>query len=191
MSASPPRPLPLANTSRSQAVALPLAAVEEESLRTSNTVNGFEYSRSKAVWYTLRMLLGLPLLPLWPFFLAREANDWSIARNYVKTMAYCIRTILTHIRHGSFVRMLKYNLVLGPEKVKAQIDKRRGACTRCAKCCRQYECIFLGHDAESKEYFCKVYQTDYWYYGTCGRYPVDQQDIDDHACPGFSFDEAA
>ena len=57
--------------------------------------------------------------------------------------------------------------------------------------CRQYDCIFLGEDKEAKEYYCKIYQTDYWYYGTCGRYPVDQRDIDDHACPGFVFDEAA
>lgn len=181
MSAPTPRPLPLAT----------VAAVDEEPLRTSNTVSDFDYSRLKAVLYTLRLVLAVPLLPLWPFLLAYEARDPSIARNYRKTMAYCLRTMLTHVRHGSFVRMLKYNLLLGPDEVKARIAKRRGACTRCAKCCRQYECIFLGHDAETKEYFCKIYQTDYWYYGTCGRYPVDQRDIDDHACPGFSFDEAA
>lgn len=193
------RPLPLAAAEVVPVPAAPFAAAAptsewsewtEEELRTSDTTQGFQYSRIKGVWYTLRIILGLPLLPLWPFFIAKEAGDWSIARNYFGTMAYCLRTILTHVRFGSFVRMLKYNLVMGPDQVKARIAKRRGACTRCAKCCKQYSCIFLGKDTESKEYYCKVYQTDYWYYGTCGRYPLDQRDIDDHACPGFSFQES-
>lgn len=196
MNAPTPRALPVvspemaADSGTGTGTAL---AEPEEELRTSNTVAEFEYSRFRAVVFSLSALAGLPLLPLWPFFLAREAKDWSIARNYFSTMSYCLRTVLTHVRHGSFVRMLKYNLVLGPEKVKQAIDQRRGACTRCAKCCRQYECIFLGQDETTKDFYCKVYQTNYWYYGTCGRYPVDQQDIDDHACPGFSFpsEEAA
>ncbi|MGE0711810.1 MAG: hypothetical protein AB7N76_30845 [Planctomycetota bacterium] len=186
MNAPTPRALPIAVSSAPAAAAV----LEPEELRTSNEVEDFEYSRSKAVWYTLRLLLALPFLPLWPFMLAYEARDWGIARNYPKTMAYLLRTMLVHIRHGSFVRLLKYNLVLGPDEVKARISRRRGACTRCAKCCRQYDCIFLGQDKESKDFICKIYKTDYWYYGTCGRYPVDQTDIDDHACPGFSFPDS-
>ena len=190
MSAPAPRPLPLASSGTALADGLDASPLSDD-VRKSNEVNGFTYSRFKAVWYTFRLVLVIPFFPLMPFFLAYEAKDWSIARNYFPTLAYCFKTALIHVRHGSVVRMLKYNWVLGPEKIKAAIDKRRGACTRCAKCCRQYNCIFLGHDAESKEYHCKIYKTDYWYYGTCGRYPVDQRDIDDHACPGFSFEEDA
>ena len=184
---SAPRPLPVAATAATATLS-PLTS--EDEVRKSNEVNGFTYSRVKAVLYTLRLVLAIPFFPLLPFIMAHEAKDASIAKNYFGTLAYCIKIVVVHIRHGSIVRMLKYNLVMGPEKVKAAIDKRRGACTRCAKCCRQYNCIFLGEDKEAKEYYCKIYKTDYWYYGTCGRYPVDQRDIDDHACPGFSFDEA-
>lgn len=187
MSAPAPRPLPVANL----ATATAEAPLSPEEVRQSNEVNGFTYSRFKSVWYTLRMVFVIPLFPFLPFIMAAEAKDASIARNYFQTLAYCIKILVVHIRHGSLVRMVKYNLVMSPERIKAAIDKRRGACTRCAKCCRQYNCIFLGHDAEEKEYHCKIYKTDLWYYGTCGRYPVDQRDIDDHACPGFSFEEAA
>lgn len=183
-STKPARPLPVV----SAAAASPPAAVEE--LRTSNEVNGFEYSRLRGIWFVSLILIGLPLFPLWPFFIAWEAGDWSIARNYFRTLAYVVRTILVHISHGSFVRLLKYNIVLGPEEVQRRISARRGACTRCAKCCKQYECIYLGQDEQTKDYYCKVYQTHYWYYGTCGRYPIDQVDIDDHGCPGFYFDES-
>lgn len=182
-----PRPLPVAAT---EAAVLPASAEAADELRTSNTVAGFQYSRLKGMLYVTRIILSLPFLPLWPFFIAHEAKDWSIARNYFGTIGYCLRTILIHIRFGSFVRLLKYTFVLGPKGIEQRIATRRGACTRCAKCCKQYDCIFLGQDAESREYYCKVYQTSYWYYGTCGRYPVDQQDIDDHACPGFSFENS-
>jgi hypothetical protein len=135
------------------------------------------------------MILALPLIPLWPFFVARDMNDWSLARNYGATMKYLLKTIGTHLRHGSIIRMIRYNLFLGADEVNRRIATRDGACTRCAKCCKQYDCIFLGQNEETKDYHCKIYKTSYWYYGTCGRYPIDQQDIDDHACPGFSFEE--
>jgi hypothetical protein len=177
------RPLPVVS-------APPVAIADPKGeARTSNEVAGFEYKRWKAVAYTLGILLKLPLLPLWPFFVAWEAKDWSIARNYPKTMKYLLNVVVQHIRFGSFLRLLKYNLLIGPEQVKAAIARRRGACTRCAKCCQQFDCIFLGRDGETREFYCKIYQTDYWYYCTCGRYPLDQWDIDSHACPGFSFVE--
>ena len=178
----PPRPLPVLE---STAVAV---KEEDEGLRTSNGVDGFRYSRLFGIFYVLRVVALLPLLPLWPFFIAYEAKDASIAKDYFGTLIYTLKNLWTHVRFGSFVRMVKYNLLWGPEGAKARITKRRGACTRCAKCCKQYDCIFLGEDTENREFYCKVYQTNYWYYGTCGRFPLDQADIDHHACPGFSFE---
>ncbi|RMG09616.1 MAG: hypothetical protein D6731_19145 [Planctomycetota bacterium] len=190
--ASGPRALPVVTAVEASVPPLAGAVGTEEELRTSNGVDGFRYSRLKMYLWILKLALGIPLLPLWPFLIAHEARDWSLARNYFGTMGYVLRTCYVHLRFGSVLRMLKYNVLLGPERVKERIAQRRGACTRCAKCCRQYDCIFLGQDPETKEHYCKVYQTNYWYYGTCGRYPLDQADIDAHACPGFSFrDESA
>ncbi len=173
------RPLPVVSSS-------PPPAAEEHEERTSNEVDGFTYSRFKGLLYTLAILLKLPFIPLWPFFIAYESRDWSIARDYFGTLGYSFRVVVAHIRFGSFLRMIKYNLLLSPKVVQDQIMKRRGACSRCAKCCKQFECIFLGKDDEG-EHYCKIYRTSYWYYGTCGRYPLEQVDIDFHACPGFSF----
>jgi hypothetical protein len=155
--------------------------------RRSDCVAGFRYRRWKQVAYTLGVFGQIFFLPLWPFFLAREAKDWSIARNYFATMRYCLKAIWEHVAYGSVWRIFKYNLLHGPEYVRQRIAQRRGACTRCAKCCRAFNCIFLGQDKNSGDYYCKVFGTSYWYYGTCGRYPIDAQDIRDHGCPGFSF----
>lgn len=192
---SAPRPLPVvAGTATplqgvGAATSHPLAAPEPE-LRTSNEVAGFEYKRWKAILYIAKLLFAFPFFPLLPFMMAYDAKDWSLARNYFGTLGYVARTLMIHFRFGSFARAIKYNIMMSPEQVQARLERRRGACTRCAKCCKQYDCIFLGVN-EDKEHFCKVYGTNYWYYGTCGRYPLDQADIDDHACPGFSFEDGA
>ena len=163
------------------------AAPSGEAPKTSNGVKGFEYKPWKMALYTVYTIAQIAALPLWPFFLAYQGKDWSIARRYVKTMRYCLKAVWDHVAYGSLWRMIKYNILHGPEQVKAQIAQRRGACTRCAKCCRAFSCIFLGQDEKSGDYYCKIFGTSYWYYGTCGRYPIDQRDVDDHGCPGFSF----
>ncbi len=182
MSDSRPRPLPMVQTA---ALAVDADCDEQP---TSNGVKGFRYSRLFGILYVLRIFFALPLLPFWPFVIAWEAQDASIAKDYFGTLGYVLRTLHTHVRFGSFMRMVKYNVLWATAEAQARIVRRRGACTRCAKCCDQYECIFLGQDADSGEHYCKVYQTNYWYYGTCGRFPLDQEDIDRHECPGFSFD---
>lgn len=180
-----PRRLPVVSETTGPAVLQTMG--DDVEVRTSNEVEGFEYSRVKAVLYSLRIILQIPLLPLWPIFIAREANDPSFRRNYFKTLRYCFKVIVDQIRFGSFFRMLKYNLLMSPDQIQQRLGKRKGACSRCAKCCKQFDCLFLGRSEEG-DYICKVYHTDYWFYGTCGRYPLDQVDIDYHACPGFSFE---
>jgi hypothetical protein len=187
---SPALELPLVAGDAYRPVDLATGAAEPGP-RVSNTVKGFEYKRWKQVLYSVGTFAQILVLPLWPFFLAKEAKDWSIARHYVKTMRYCLKAVWDHIAYGSLLRLIKYNVLHGPDYIKNRIAQRRGACTRCAKCCRAFNCIFLGQDARSGDYYCKVFGTSYWYYGTCGRYPIDQRDIDDHGCPGFSFPKTA
>ena len=76
------RPLPIVQT---DAPALQTMG-DDVVLRTSNEVEGFEYSRGKAALYSLKTILRLPFLPLWPYFIAKEANDPSYFRNYFTTL---------------------------------------------------------------------------------------------------------
>lgn len=182
------RALPLVAGDAWSPVELTTAAGAPEGEKRSDCVAGFQYSRWKQIAYTLSLFMNIPLFPLWPFIIAKESKDWSIAtKDYWKTLRYCLKAAYDHVAYGSVFRMFKYNVLHGPEYVRKRIEMRRGACTRCAKCCRAFNCIFLGHDEKTGDYYCKVFGTSYWYYGTCGRYPIDQVDIDDHGCPGFSF----
>jgi hypothetical protein len=185
-----PRQLPVVAAAPAAAPAPALVTMGEDVvLRKSNEVEGFRYSRLKGIWFTITMFLKLPLFPLWPFFIAWMVKDSGYAKRYFHTLAYCFKVLIDQVRFGSAWRMVRYNVFMTPESVEKRINLRRGACSRCAKCCKQFDCLFLGQQ-ENGDYICKVYGTDYWYYGTCGRYPLEQIDIDYHACPGFSFPES-
>ena len=142
------------------------------------------------LFHTARLFVMACAFPLWPIFVSMTVGDWSFTRHYFKTLFFLLKQSMPRVSgHSSFFRMFKYNVFMRPKTLEAQLAKRQGSCTRCAKCCKALECIFLGWDAENSVPFCRVYNTRAWYFGTCSRYPIDQADIDDHGCPGFSFPE--
>lgn len=146
-------------------------------------------SRAGNIAYLGVLVLGLFLFPFWPIFVSLQARDPYYVNHYFETLYHCLKTLRNAIRNGSWGRIFKYNFA-PPKKIEEQLGSRLGACTRCAKCCKMLQCEYLAYDKKSHEYFCSVYDTRYWVFGACGRYPVDQADIDDYNCPGFAFPES-
>ncbi|MBN1105864.1 MAG: hypothetical protein JXL84_20815 [Deltaproteobacteria bacterium] len=57
--------------------------------------------------------------------------------------------------------------------------KQGDSCGECGKCCRKIKCPF--QDKENGH--CMSYDTFYWRYFNCGRYPLNQREIDLYECP--------
>ena len=172
---------------------LPMAAPVQEipetapEKRVSNEVAGFEYKYWKTVLASLGVIAGfLIFLPILPIITTYKTTGKNYFKNYFKTILYYIKWFPTYISHGTALRIIKYNFFMTPSQAEKRLALRQGACTRCGKCCNQVGCLFLGQD-ENNNNICTAYGTFFWYYGGCGRYPLSQKDIDDHACPGFSF----
>lgn len=146
--------------------------------------------RCSNLWYMTKLLIAVPLVPLWPIFLAIEAKEPYYVNHYFETIWNGFRTLYHAWRNGSILRIFKYNVFSTPAYVEEQLGSRLGACTRCAKCCKMLKCDYLAYDKKSHEYYCSVYDTPYWVFGACGRYPIDQEDVDDYNCPGFAFPES-
>lgn len=53
------------------------------------------------------------------------------------------------------------------------------SCGDCGECCRRIKCPFL----EKKSAHCLSYDSFYWRYFNCGRYPTSQLEIDLYECP--------
>ncbi len=138
------------------------------------------------LWFAVQLVL----FPLWPVFISLAARDPYYATRYFQTMWHCVRTFRNTVRNGSLMRIFKYNVLMSPAEVEHALSIRQGACTRCAKCCKMLQCTYLAYDKGSKQYYCQVFNSKYWIFGSCGRFPLDQQDIDDYNCPGFSFPPA-
>jgi hypothetical protein len=147
-------------------------------------------TKLKNVLYALEIIVGLPLFPFWPIFISIASKDPYYVNHYFETLWEACRTLVNAIKNRSIGRFLKYNVLMSTRFVEERLGERLGACTRCAKCCKMLQCEYLAYDKNSHEYFCSVYNTPYWIFGACGRYPVDQSDIDDYNCPGFAFPDS-
>jgi hypothetical protein len=171
---------------------LPMATLTEEpkqgeKKRKSNEVAGFQYKYWKTVLVSIGAFIGfILLLPIMPIITTYQTTKKSYFKNYFKTAFFYIRMFPKYLIHGTLTRIIRYNFFMTPTQVEERLAARKGACTRCGKCCNQVGCLFLGTD-ENENTICTAYGTVFWYYGGCGRYPLSQKDIDDHACPGFSF----
>ncbi|MGE5839050.1 MAG: hypothetical protein ACM34H_03890, partial [Deltaproteobacteria bacterium] len=53
------------------------------------------------------------------------------------------------------------------------------ACADCGKCCKKIRCPLQ----EKTHSQCMGYDSFYWRYFNCGRYPSNQGDIDRYECP--------
>lgn len=150
----------------------------------------YQHTWTGNILHTIGFAIQGALIPLWPIFISLALRDWSFTRHYFRTMLYCLRSAFPSLKgRSSIARVFKYNILTRPETLRRQVAARQGACTRCAKCCKQLNCIFLGFDEKQSTTYCRIYNTRYWHLGTCGRYPIDQFDIDDHGCPGFAFSD--
>lgn len=58
-------------------------------------------------------------------------------------------------------------------------------CSGCISCCEQLDCVFL--DRAKKH--CRYYNSFYWNYFNCGRYPASQFQIDHYKCPKWKIKE--
>jgi len=180
-----------ATLSANPAIVAPEAESFAEEKRTSNTVAGYEYAYWKQVGMTLLFTLTFPILwPIYPVIIAFRTGNRNIFREYWKSISHFTTYFVTFFQVGSVSRGYRYNLLFSPRQLEERLKSRKGACTRCGKCCNQLGCIFLVRDEEAEAYICSAYETPFWYYGTCGRYPLSQPDVDDHGCPGFSFLDA-
>jgi len=152
--------------------------------------NKLPNTRLRNVLYLAKLVCAFALVPLWPVFIAWGARDPYYVNHYFETIWHSLRTLKTELRTGSLFRIFKYNLLTSPRRMEAQIASRLGACTRCAKCCKILRCDFLSYSRSSRVYYCSVYNTPYWIFGACGRFPIDQADIEAYNCPGFAFPES-
>jgi len=125
---------------------------------------------------------GWVLLPVWPVVAAAVAGDPRYLRRYPRTLVQTMRHIRATWRGRAISRMLVQRLTPPGLRVRERII---GSCTHCGNCCLDRSCLFLAYDAQGQSR-CRIYGGRVWKRLTCGRYPVDGEEIALYRCPSFT-----
>jgi len=127
------------------------------------------------------MLLGLPIAPLLMAALSGRTAD---ALQYRRSLGLAFRHLAEMNRSNAVSRYVRWR-ASGRQSTRLADDERiEGSCTHCGQCCTNKACVFVQFDALGRS-SCRIYDTAFWRWLSCGNYPVSREDIEVYRCPSF------
>jgi hypothetical protein len=153
------------------------------------------------IWYYLSIALtaltgGLYAYITIPYFSYIFFNDlafWKHGKHYPKLIGQLYRIIYFCIVDPRYRAMYSQPLAAppssGPDQTRVKLSdgwiSGKNDCARCVNCCIKIKCPLM--DDQGKK--CLVYNSVYWRYFSCGRFPVSQRQIDYYECPKWEMRE--
>jgi len=124
------------------------------------------------------------LVPSYYFF--GDSKFWRHIKYFPSLNRQMYRIIYFWLSDPKYRRMYSQPLTspprVGPDRTKLIISPKwehgEYDCAGCVKCCIKITCPML----DSEENICLIYNSPYWNYFSCGRYPVSQEQIDYYDC---------
>ena len=127
------------------------------------------------------MLVGLPVAPL---LMAALSGRLADVLQYPRSLRLAFRHLAEMHRSGAVSRYVRWR-ASGRQPSRLAPDERiEGACTHCGQCCTNKACVFVQFDALGRS-SCRIYDTAFWRWLSCGNYPVSREDIEVYHCPSF------
>lgn len=131
---------------------------------------------------------------VFPIWAAIEKRDTKYLRRYLeyvkKAAVYALNSFKVRgIWRAIYEKTIKEHFLLSKGYVKERLEKRRGKCLRCARCCKAIRCPLLEWDSKIKKWSCIAYGTTFWSHIHCSLFPLFQYEIDMYGCPGYRFEE--
>ena len=140
--------------------------------------------------FTASMIFGIStgvgsylLAPFYSYWFFGTFRFWKHIRMWPRLIAYGYYFAYIYLK-GDFVFSIPYTSppMTRPSLNAVQLNaawSHGSSCAACNKCCRKIKCPFL----EGSEGRCRSYNSFYWRYFNCGRYPATQDEIDRYECP--------
>jgi len=128
--------------------------------------------------------VGLYLLaPLFSYYFFGTFRFWKYARLGPRLLVYAYSLAFGYLK-GEFSPSVSLTLppMSKPDLSLVQINpawQNGESCADCGKCCKKLRCPLQEKDHNH----CMGYDSFYWRYFNCGRYPLHQGDIDRYDCP--------
>jgi hypothetical protein len=109
----------------------------------------------------------------WKFFIPMCLNFWRIVYRNITDKQY----------RAMFSVPFMAPPMIGPARTAVQVTKEWTTgtenCNTCQRCCTMIKCPLLN----KKTGLCQSYDSFFWRYFNCGRYPLNQKQITYYGCP--------
>lgn len=123
------------------------------------------------------------LSPLFCYWFFGNVRFWKYLHFVVPMILYSYYLAYLFVRGRSIPAFSWISPPMrGPDLSAVRINPKWShgeSCGDCGKCCRTIGCPFQ----DKKNGTCLSYNTFYWRYFDCGRYPATQREIDFYECP--------
>lgn len=147
--------------------------------------------------YFLMLLTGglfaFLLAPLTSYLMFNDWRFWKHIRFYCPLTLFCYRQLGLLITQPAYRKCCTLPMTEPPRtspskelvELAATWDTPEIECGECSQCCTKLGCPLI--DTETG--CCRSYNSFYWRYFNCGRYPATQAQIDYYGCPKWIVKE--
>ncbi|MBI3993833.1 MAG: hypothetical protein HY342_11200 [Candidatus Lambdaproteobacteria bacterium] len=160
------------------------------------TLNELKWSALRTVFFgyiffsLLTLVGGFLTAPIMTYYFF---GDWRFWRHWgpgTRLFPHGWRMVLSVLQPNGHAFMFSVPLFSAPasapdrSRVRVRNDWGYGnSCGYCRRCCEIYKCPVL----DKSTGLCRGYDSFFWRYFNCGRFPTSQPDINFYACPKWEM----
>jgi len=134
---------------------------------------------------------GFLLAPLSSYYFFNDFRFWKYYRYFFPMFKATLRFTRLWLTSEAYRRSFALSLTAPPMtspdlsivKVKSTWNADVFVCNQCTKCCQHLACPLVDEVNNG----CLSYNSFFWRYFACGRYPINQQQIDYYDCPKWEI----
>lgn len=134
------------------------------------------------------------LAPLSSYYLFNDLRFWKYYRYFYPMMKACLRLARLWLTSEAYRKSFAIELTAPPMtspdlnlvKIKSTWNAAVFDCDQCTRCCRVLACPLI----DEVNHKCLSYNSFFWRYFACGRYPINQAQIDFYDCPKWEMRES-
>ncbi len=147
--------------------------------------------QAHVIFCLLTVLGGALTYPLVTYLMFRDWRFWRYIKYAVPLYFFLVRCawlLLTQGGHYGFLFSVPLTAppVTLPDRrvVRLQESWRHGSsCGDCIRCCAKIDCPVV----DPEKHICTGFDSPYWRYFNCGRFPITQRQLDYYACPKWEL----
>ncbi len=135
-------------------------------------------------------LFALLLAPLSTYCFFNDLRFWKYFRYFFPMAITCWRLAFLWLSSDAYRNEFSISLTAPPMsspdlnivKIKDTWNAGIFDCNQCGKCCQILKCPL-----QDSRNLCRAYNSFFWRYFSCGRYPINKQQIEFYDCPKWEM----